>query len=219
MRNLHLKNTISMEKNQSKIRKYKTDLEIVNNAVYQLLDSTLPTEDENPTSNIFYKSFYKKVKEIGYFDKIATYFGEICPNSEAENSEKLFREFYEKDFTFKDDKDDGKTLLKLWSDTLEEQSDETRELFLYQQRLITERRFEDKVGCISREYERQRFKHKADHDKIILDGICKKCFKKSVVVYSYMDYRRRSSDLESDDLITFDCQKCGSKESCVIPSF
>jgi len=218
MRHLNLENAIANEKDQSKIKIKKTDLDTINNAVYQLVDSSLPTGDEYPSSNIFYKSFYKKVKDKGHFSKIITYAAELCQHTKAENMEQLLQEYYVSDFGFRN-KSDRKKFLQLWSETLEEQSQEVRDLVFHQQKLITERRFEYKTDHFSREYERQRFDHRADRENIVLEGTCEKCNKQNVVIWSYIDYRRRPSDFEGDDLIRFDCQRCGSKYSCVIPNF
>jgi hypothetical protein len=62
---MNLENAISMEKDQDKIAIKKAELDLVNDDIYQLIDSTLPTGDEYPSTNIFYKSFYKKVNDQG----------------------------------------------------------------------------------------------------------------------------------------------------------
>jgi hypothetical protein len=207
-----------MEKDPKKIKNKKTDLDMVNDAIYQIFDFTLPTRDKYPSSNIFYKSFYNKVKDKGHFSKIITYLAEICQYTKAGNMKELLQEYYISDFAFKN-KSDRKTILQLWSETLEEQSQEVRDLVFYQQKLITERRFEYKTGHFSREYERQRFNHRADHENIVLEGTCEKCSEQNVVIWQYINYRRRSSDFEGKYLIRFDCQKCGRKDRCVIPNF
>jgi hypothetical protein len=218
VRNMNLENAISNEKDQSKIKIKKADLDMVNDAIYQLVDSSLPTGDEYPSSNIFYKSFYKKVKDKGHFSKIITYAAEMCQYTKAENMEELLQEYYVSDFAFKN-KSDRKKFLQLWSETLEEQSHEVRDFVLYQQKLITERRFEYKTGHFSRQYERQRFNHSADHENIVLEGTCEKCNKQNVVIWSYIEYRRRISNFEGDNHIRFDCRRCRRKDSCVIPNF
>jgi hypothetical protein len=215
MRNMNLENAISNEKDQSKIKIKKADLDMINDAIYQLVDSSLLTGDEYPSSNIFYKSFYKKVRDKGYFNKIIAYAAEMCQYTKAENMEELLKEYYVSDFAFKN-KSDRKKFLQLWSETLKEQNQEVKDLVFYQQKLITERRFEYKTGHFSREYERQRLNHRADHENI---GTCEKCNKQNVVIWSYTEYRIRFSDFEGDDLIRFDCQRCGKKDSCVIPNF
>jgi hypothetical protein len=218
VRNMNLENAISTEKVQSKIKIKKADLDMVNDVVYQLVDSSLPTGDEYPSSNIFYKSFYKKVKDRGHFSKIITYATEICRYTKAENMEELLQEYYVSDFAFRN-KSDRKKFLQLWSETLGEQSQEVRDLVFYQQKLITERRFEYRTGHFSREYEIQRFNHRDDHENIVLEGKCEKCNKQNVVIWSYIEYRRGISNLEGDNLIRFDCRRCRRKDSCVIPNF
>ncbi len=202
---------------QRKIENKKNDLDSVNDAIYKLVDSTLLTGDESTSSSIFYKSFYKKVKDNGYFSKIITYLAEICQNTKAENMKDLLREYYVSDFALKD-KSDRKPILQLWCETLDEQSPEVRDLIFYQLKLITERRFE-RTGHLSREYERQRFKHRGEHETIVLEGKCENCNERNIVVWPYIEYRRRFAELEADDLIRFDCQKCERKGSCVIPNF
>ncbi|MGC1931193.1 MAG: hypothetical protein WA667_19665 [Candidatus Nitrosopolaris sp.] len=93
------------------------------------------------------------------------------------------------------------------SKTLEEQSLKDIDLIFYGEKLIIELRFESKSHP-SREYERQRFKHRADREKVVLEGKCEMCSKKNVVIWPYIEYKRRVADLEEDDLIRFDCQRC-----------
>jgi hypothetical protein len=153
----------------------------------------------------------------GGFSKIITYLAEICQNTKAENMKDLLREYYVSDFALKD-KSDRKTILQLWCERLDEQTAEVRDLIFYQLKLITERRFE-RTGHLSREYERQRFKHRGEHETIVLEGKCENCNERNIVVWPYIEYRRRFAELEADDLIRFDCQKCERKGSCVIPNF
>ena len=77
----------------------------------------------------------------------------------------------------------------------------------------------ERTGHLSREYERQRFKHRGEHETIVLEGKCENCNERNIVVWPYIEYRRRFAELEADDLIRFDCQKCERKGSCVIPNF
>lgn len=203
---MNLENAISMEKDQDKIAIKKAELDLVNDDIYQLIDSTLPTGDEYPSTNIFYKSFYKKVNDQGHFSKIINYIAEICQYTEAENRYELLREYHASNLALTN-KSDRKTILQLWSKTLEEQSLEDRDLIFYGEKLFIELRFESKIDP-SREYERQRVKHRADHEKVVLEGECEMCSKKNVVIWPYIEYKRR-----------FDCQKCKKENSCVIPNF
>ena len=216
IRSMNLENAILEEKDRRKIETKKIELTQVNVAIYKLLDSTFSTGEEYPSVNIFYKSFYKKVNDEGHFNKIINYIVEVCEYTEAENMKELLQ-YHIHDFALKN-KSDRKTILQLWSKTLEEQSLEDRDLIIYGEKLLTELRFEFKMGP-SREYERQRFKHRADHEKIVLEGKCEMCIKKNIVIWPYIEYKRRIADLEVDDLIRFDCQKCKKENSCVIPNF
>jgi ribosomal protein L44E len=129
----------------------------------------------------------------------------------------VLRECYNSHFSLTN-KSDRKTILQLWSRTFEEQSLEDRNLILYGEKLITELRFESKIGP-SREYERHRFDHRSDYEKVVLEGKCEMCGKNNVVIWPYIEYTRRIADLEADDLIRFACQECKNENSCVIRNF
>lgn len=47
---MNLENAISMEKDHDKIAIKKAELDLVNDDIYQLIDSTLPTGDEYPST-------------------------------------------------------------------------------------------------------------------------------------------------------------------------
>ena len=216
-RNMNLENAIFEEKDKRRIEKKKADLDSVNDAIYKLVDSILATGDEYSSTNTFYKSFYKKIKDEGHFSKIINYIAEICQYPEAENVKDVLRECQISHFSLTNESD-RKTILQLWSKTLEEQSLEDRDLIFYGEKLITELRFESKIG-LSKECERQRFKHRADHEKVVLEGKCEMCNKRNVVIWHVVEHTSKVADLEADGLIRFDCQICKKKNSCAIPNF
>ena len=86
-------------------------------------------------------------------------------------------------------------------------------------KLSAERRFEIKKNYLSRSYERERFRHRDDYERIVLEGDYENCKIGSIVIWSYIDYRKKFSSLNRDDPIRLDCGNCNSKNSFIIPNF
>jgi len=217
IRNMNLQNAISEEKDKKTKENKKADLNSINDAIYKIVDSIVPIGDEYSSTNTFYKCFYKKIKDEGHFNKIINYIAETCPHTEAENMKDVLREYQINHFPLTN-KSDRKTILQLWSKTLEEQNLEDRDLIFYSEKLLTELRFESKIG-LPKECERERFKHRSDYEKVVLEGKCEMCNKRNVVIWHVVEYTSKVADLEVDGLIRFDCQKCKKGNSCVIPNF
>jgi len=89
IRSMNLQSAISKEKDWREIETKETQLALVNDIIYKLMDAALSTGDEYPSSGIFYKSFYKKVKDERYFNKIINYIAEECQHTEAKNMKEL----------------------------------------------------------------------------------------------------------------------------------
>jgi hypothetical protein len=218
IKSMNLKNEFLLEKDQHKMQNKKDELKRNNQVIFELIDSTLPIGDNYPYANIFYKSFYKKTKEEGVFDKLVMHMVDLCnSNKKMENVDDLLESIY--DLAFKD-KADRRKFFDLWYENLEEQKPEVKDIFLYQMKLSAERRFfEAKNRQLSRKYEREQFKFRADHEKIVLEGNCEKCKQPTIVVCSYTEYRERFADMDGNDIVKFDCQSCKTKGSCIIPNF
>jgi hypothetical protein len=217
MKSMNLEKNINFEKKRDQISSLNIELEKNNTRIYDLIDSTLPINDDYPSSNIFYKSLYKKIKNAGVFDKVVLYIADLCESHRfIESVRDLLENVY--GFTFKD-KSDRKKFLDLWYENLEEQEPEVKDIFLYQMKLSVEKRFEYSVSHFSREYERQRFKHRADHQKIVLEGRCESCKQPTVVIWSYINYLKIFANVEDDDPIRIDCKTCNTKNSGIIPNF
>lgn len=80
-------------------------------------------------------------------------------------------------------------------------------------------RFEYIKRFFSREYERERFRLRADIEKIVLEGNCKKCKKIIVVVWSHIKYRKIRAESGYNGEMRITCKYCRSKYSCIIPAF
>jgi hypothetical protein len=149
--------------------------------------------------------------------EVSFYMVDLCESDRfIANVYDLLKNVY--DFAFKD-KSDRKKFLDLWDENLEQQEPEVKDIFLYQMKLSVERRFEYSVSHFSREYERQRFNLRADHQKIVLEGRCESCKQLMVVIWSYIDNRNMYANVEGDDPIRIDCKKCNTKNSSIIPNF
>lgn len=131
---------------------------------------------------------------------------------------KLSMNFIIMDFGLQD-KEDRKNFLGLFHETIEELEPEVKDIVLYQMKLSAERRFEIKKNYLSRSYERERFRHRDDYERIVLEGDCENCKIGSIVVWSKIEYRKKFSSLNRDDPIKVDCGNCNSKNSFIISNF
>jgi hypothetical protein len=117
------------------------------------------------------------------------------------------------------DKEVSKNFLDLYRETIDELNPEVQDIVLYQLKLSTERRFEDKNNYLSKDYEKLRFMFRADHKSIVLEGNCEKCKQRTITVISYFEYRKRFVLAERDNPIRLDCEICNTKDSYVISYF
>lgn len=216
----NLKKLLSLEKqknDQNKILNCQNDLDNNNQVIYELFDSMLKIGEDYPYAYVFYNDLFKKIKEKGLFGKLVDHVILLCnSNLSIQNMQQLFQKLV--DFGL-DDKEDRRNFLDLFHETIEELEPEVKELVLYQMKLSAERRFEIKKQYLSRSYERRRFRHRDDYGRIVLEGDCESCKIGSIVVWDYIDYRKKFSSLNRDDPIRLDCGNCGAKNSFVIPNF
>ena len=138
----------------------------------------------------------------------------VCnSNLSIRSMEQLFRIVV--DFGL-EDKEDRKSFLHLFVEAIEELEPGVREIVLYQMKLSAERKFEIKKNYLSRSYEIRRFRHRDDYERIVLEGDCENCKIGSIVVWSYIDYKKIFSSLNRADPIRLDCEICKSKNSFII---
>jgi activator of HSP90 ATPase len=142
--------------------------------------------------------------------------GQCNSNLSIKNIPHLFN--YAVSMEFKD-KEASKNLLDLYRETIDELNPEVQNIVRYQLKLSTERRFEDKMNYLSKDYEKHRFMFRADHESIVLEGNCEKCKQRTTKVISYFDYRDKTTLIDRNDPIRLDCEICKTKDSYVIPNF
>lgn len=218
MKSMNIQNMISFERNQNQLHIIQDELVRNNAIIYELLDSTLPIGEKYPYSNVFFKAFYKKVKEEQIFGKVVELIIETCcSNAIIEKVQDILESIY--DFEFKD-KADRKKFLKLEYKVFEEQNPELKNIFLHNMKLDIERRYVNKIHYPSQKYEREQFTLRGDYQNIVLEGSCKNCKESNIIICSYFDYKEKLADIDSADNGTrFDCQKCKKKYSCIVPNF
>lgn len=61
--------------------------------------------------------------------------------------------------------------------------------------------------------------YRANYESIVLEGNCENCNVESIVIWSYIDYRKKFSTLNRADPIRLDCENCTTKNSFIIPNF
>jgi hypothetical protein len=217
IKSMNLENEILFERNQQKMQNKKNELKQNNQIIYGLIDSLLTIEDYSPYSHIFYSALFKKFKDKEVFDKFIQHMiGQCNSNLSIKNIPHLFT--YAVSMEFKD-KEVSKNFLDLYRATIKELDPEVQNIVYYQLKLSTERRFEDKMNYLSKDYEKHRFMFRADHKSIVLEGYCEKCKQRTTKVISYFDYRNKTTLIDRNDPIRLDCKICKTRDSYVIPNF
>lgn len=218
IRSINFEKLIKIEKDQKQVVSLTKELEENNYRIYQLIDSTLPTGDDCPYSNIFYKLLYKKINDKGFFNELVSHIIFLC-----DHSGRLIRKVhnlleYGLEFGFLN-KEIRKRFSQLENEVLEDLQPEVKDVILHEIKLSVEGRFQQSKGHLSREYEKQRFRLRSEHTKIVLEGCCEKCKQQTIVSWSYIDYREKWVDADEYNNIHFDCPKCNTKDGCIIPVF
>jgi hypothetical protein len=188
----------------------RNELELNNDSIYELIDFILKIDEQYPYSNIFYKLLFKKIRDQKLFGKLVDHMILLCNSTilSIESVASLLKNTV--DFGFKN-AEDRKVFFGLWLETLEDLRPDLKEIILYQMKLDVERRFEDKQEYLSRDYEQVRFENRDHSDRIVVQGICKSCNKDSVVVISYIEYRKKFADY--GDPIKLNCDMCKATDS------
>ena len=217
IKSMNLRKIISIERDQNKIRNFEKESDKINQTIYELFDSILKIGEDYPYSYVFYKDLLNKIKEKGLFGRLVNHIILVCnSNLSIRSLEQLFYKVM--DFGF-DDREDRRNFLDLFHETIEELEPEVKDIVLYQMKLSAERKFEIKKNYLSRRYERYRFMYRANYESIVLEGNCENCNVESIVIWSYIDYRKKFSTLNRDDPIRLDCENCKTKNSFIIPNF
>ena len=153
--------------------------------------------------------------ESGLFDNLISRIQEtITSDVHIVNvTDLLLRSFYSSSF-------EGPSKIKfldVFWETIKNLDTETKWLILFQTKIVTESRFENRQENISREYEEYRFKIRSDYKRIALEDYCKKCRRKQVIGIHYLDIKRISA--ARADTTNWTCPVCRTKESLAIASF
>jgi len=217
IKSMNLESEILFERDQYKIQNKKNELQQNNQVIYELISSILTIQDYPSYSNIFYSALFKKIKDKGVFDKFIHHIIDLYnSNISIKNIPHLFT--YAVGMEFKD-KEVSKNVLDLYRETIQELDPEDQAIVLYQLKLSTERRFEDKNSYLSKHYEKQRFMFRADHKSVVLEGNCESCKQTTVKIISYFEFRKKYVLIDRNHPIRMDCEICKTKDSYVIPYF
>ena len=205
------------ERKLDKIVNIEKELDNVSNELFYLLDSVFFKVQENSSSaTIFYSHFFKRCRDKGVFNKLIEHIVDIAhSNLGLRNMSDLFYHVVHLDFK------EGETrryFLDLWHEALEELESNQKALVLYQMKLNTERRFQNKKEYLTKEYEEMRFQYRGNYENIVVEGNCEKCGTGPLAL-SYLEYRNRVANVMHGDSIKLDCPKCGIKDNLIIPNF
>jgi hypothetical protein len=189
-----------------------------NDKIFQFIDSHLKINDDSPSSIIFYSQLFRKCRERAVFDKLVDHIIDILHSknyNRIKNIQELFT--YTVDLGFGDKHTKGK-FMTLWNETLDELDPKVKSLVLFQMKLDAEARFQNSKDYLTKEYEEVRFKNRNNHDRIVVEGTCKKCGTGPIVL-QYLEYRKIFALVGLNDLITLDCPICNTKNGLVICNF
>ena len=97
---------------------------------------------------------------------------------------------------------------------------ETQNIILYRQKLWIEQQFLRNTKKKTKEVEKEQFESRSAYDKIVLEGFCNKCEQSNLVKWPIHYYKKLLiDDFDENNNFFFNCQKCNSENSCIIPPF
>jgi hypothetical protein len=217
LKSMNLKGQIKMEKERKHVLSLTAELNKNNKKIYDVIDSSLPIGDNHPYSNIYYKELYRKINDEGVFDKLVSHIISLCDNNIRLIPDMEHLLLYALEFDF-ECKHDRKRFLHLQTAVIEKLPPDVKDIVLYEIKLSIERKFQMSRRYLSREYEKQCFRSRANHKTIILEGCCEKCRQYSIVRWSYAYYKEKQIELHNNN-IRYHCPKCKIKFGCIIPVF
>ncbi|MCC2647387.1 MAG: hypothetical protein K0R16_190 [Nitrososphaeraceae archaeon] len=188
-----------------------------NDEIFHLLDSVFfKIKEDSPSATIFYSHFFRKCRDRGVFDKLIQHIWHIAhTNLGITNMQDLFERVVDLGF---EDEDIRQMFFDLWRESLEELESNQKALVLYQMKLDTERRFQNKKKYLTKEYEEKRFQYRNNYENIVVEGNCKNCGTGPLAL-SYLEYRKGFANVARNDSIKLDCPICGLKDNLVISNF
>jgi hypothetical protein len=191
--------------------------ENANDEIYNLFEIIYRIKEDSPSTTIFYAHLFKKCKEKGHFGHIVSFFRKVVnSNIPLKNMFDLFNEALFLIFNYPGRTDPFHITLK---ETLNELDVDTKELFLYYQKLELERKMKLRGGY-SKGYEEICFKVRGDHDVLAVEGFCVICQLYFPDVVDLLDYRERIIEDRNEmlDSITKSCRKCKVPNALLIPN-
>src|SRR5215813_1132665 len=188
-----------------------------NNEIYNWLEMIYSIDNHSSSNVIFYAHLFKKCKETGQFDYIVSLFREVInSNIYLKNINYLFNETLILIFNDPGRIDAFEIIL---NETLDELDVNTRELFLYHQKLELERRMKLIAGH-PKGYEEMCFEIRGNPHILAVGGRCVLCRLYFPLGVNLLDYREKiiKDRNEMLDCITTKCPGCKISSVLLIPN-
>ena len=197
------------------------ELSKINKKIFRLFDFIFDYAENNRSSYLFsyYKNYFQYIQENNYLNKIVTYLINLCETNDITSVKQLLNNLLIADF-LPYNKNERRIFIEIWNKTIDSIDNETQNIILYRQKLLIERQFLLNTTKKTKEVEKEQFENRSEYDKIVLEGFCNRCEQSNLVKWSIHFYKKLLIDnIDENNNIFFDCQKCKSENTCIISSF
>lgn len=186
--------------------------------IFRLVEFIFDYAENNKSSYLFeyYKKFFQSIFEKNYQSKTVTYLINICETRNINSVEYLLENLLLIEF-LPYYKNDRRIFFEIWNRAIESIDIETKNIILYRQKMFIEREFLLRIKKKTKEIEKAQFENRNTYDKIALQGFCNNCNDPNIIIWYIYEYKKML--IENNDGIRFDCKKCISENSCIIPPF
>jgi hypothetical protein len=181
-----------------------------NNEIYNWFEIIFRVDEYSPSFTIFYANFFKRCKEKGQFESIVSLFRSILRSTTwLTNPFDLFNEVLFRIFNYPANTDPFHFTL---NETLNELDVNTKELFLYYNKLELERRME-LLAKHPQGFEDVRFRSRGNPHIVTVGSYCTLCKVYFALGLDLLDYRERTLDAKNQRsrCITTSCPRCKNR--------
>ncbi len=183
--------------------------------LYDLFQRTYNITPESPSFNIFLSKFITKMRNKGLFAHYVSILKEVL-DSKSITDITSFALVLQNTVNLKfQNRANALIFVNASEEAIEELDSDTRNRFLFDQKLA----YDQKMGskAITKEYEMLRYDLKEDPEAIALEGFCHECNQRAVIKMKILQYNRRLANAHTIlHGLAFTCPKCNAPERTLI---
>jgi hypothetical protein len=154
--------------------------------LYTLFHKRLSKDDANsPSLLVFNSKFMENIHDKNLFGNYVSVFQKALDSKEITDIEsfvRLIQHFISPLFQ-------RKHFVRVWKETIDELDPQTRQLYMYEQKLAIDYKMGSKA--LSREYEVKRLELRENVEEVALEGICNVCHRRYVFPMKIIEYTFR----------------------------